>query len=427
MGMAPTPARAQEPLSLDAAIAAALRQNPELAAARAGATEAEARIDQARAAYLPRVDVSETWQRGNQPVFVFGSLLAQRQFGPQNFQIDALNRPDAVSNLRTAVTAEQLVYDGGRLQSGVKGAFAGARIAALTRDETAQGLRVAVTQAYGQVLAGGAHREAAAAAVLSATEDLASVEHRRNAGLATDADVLAARLQLARMQERVIVASSQEAIARAQLNAAMGEPLDRMFTLQIPAATSESVPPLPILETDALTHRPDVERTHAQRALSLAQLSSARSAFLPHVGIQGGWEANGDRFDNGASSWSVGLTARWNVFAGMGDAARLRESKAAVLRSEAERAAAESRVRVDVRIAAARVDEARAREIVSRSAEAQALERQRIVRDRFDAGLATASDVLQASSTVFEARLQHTTALVDVLVSHAMLDRARGR
>ena len=44
------------------------------------------------------MDASETWQRGNQPVFVFGSLLNQRRFTAADFALDALNHPDAIDN-----------------------------------------------------------------------------------------------------------------------------------------------------------------------------------------------------------------------------------------------------------------------------------------------------------------------------------------
>ncbi|MFK8843555.1 hypothetical protein, partial [Escherichia coli] len=70
------------------------------------------RLTQARAGFRPKVDVAESWQRGNQPVFVFGSLLAQGRFEAQNFALAALNHPDAVDNFRSAVSVEQPLFDG---------------------------------------------------------------------------------------------------------------------------------------------------------------------------------------------------------------------------------------------------------------------------------------------------------------------------
>ncbi len=75
----------------------------------------------------------------------------------------------------------------------------------------------------------------------------------------------------------------------------------------------------------------------------------------------------------------------------------------------------------------ARVASAAARQEVGQAATAQAAESQRIIRDRYDAGLASVNDVLRAANAVLDAESQRTAALVDLLVSQAMLDRALGR
>ena len=81
------PLAAQEALTLRQAVDLALRSNPLVAAADAGEKEADSRIREARSGYLPRVQFSESHQRGNNPVFVFSSLLTQHQFGPGNFAV----------------------------------------------------------------------------------------------------------------------------------------------------------------------------------------------------------------------------------------------------------------------------------------------------------------------------------------------------
>jgi outer membrane protein TolC len=53
--------------------------------------EADARVDRAQAGFWPRVDVTETVQRGNHPVFAFSSLLSQRRFTAADFAIASLN------------------------------------------------------------------------------------------------------------------------------------------------------------------------------------------------------------------------------------------------------------------------------------------------------------------------------------------------
>jgi outer membrane protein TolC len=85
------PVSAQSPLSLSEAIARARARNPDVGSAAAAEREAAERVMQVRGGYFPRVDVAESWQRGNDPVFVFSSRLAARQFTAADFTLDALN------------------------------------------------------------------------------------------------------------------------------------------------------------------------------------------------------------------------------------------------------------------------------------------------------------------------------------------------
>src|ERR1044071_10322287 len=107
----------------------ALRQNPTIGAAGAGLRAAESRIAAARSASLPRVNWSESFTRGNNPVFVFSSLLTQHQFGADNFSLGPLNRPDALNNFQSQLTLDQTIYDAGQTRHSVHGAEISRRIA----------------------------------------------------------------------------------------------------------------------------------------------------------------------------------------------------------------------------------------------------------------------------------------------------------
>ena len=91
-----------------------------------------------------------------------------------------------------------------------------------------------------------------------------------------------------------------------------------------------------------------------------------------------------------------------------------------------ERAAMDRRIEVDVRTALLRVDAARARLEAGTAAAAQARESQRIVRERYDAGLATMTDVLRALDAAASADLRASTAELDVVLESVMRDRAAG-
>ena len=426
--MAVTPAHAQAPLTLQDAIARATAGNPDMRIAALSRSEAEHRVDQARAGYLPRVDASEVWQRGNQPVFVFGSLLAQRRFTEADFALDALNHPDALDNFRLAVGAEQSVYDGGATRARVRAAELAVALAVSGSAGVRQALAVAATQAYGAVLQAEASRQAADAALEAAAADLRRTTDRRDAGLVTDADVLAVDVHRAMVEEGRLRAVLASDLARADLNRVMGEPLDATFTLA-PLAPSMASPvvALPLLEAEALANRPDLQQARLSVDLASTQVAEAKAGYMPQVFAQGGWEANGGSWSARSGSWGVAAGVRINVFRGFADRARVAEAGEASRRRQLEREQAETSVRLEVRTAASRLESARAREGLARGVVAQATERQRIVRDRYEQGLADVSALLRAAESVVQAEEQQIRARVDVLVTAASLERALGR
>ena len=109
------------------------------------------------------------------------------------------------------------------------------------------------------------------------------------------------------------------------------------------------------------------------------------------------------------------------------DSARMAEARHAEVRAQAEREGLERAIEVEVRAAMARLDAARERERVGQAALMQARESQRIVRDRYDGGLATISDVLRAAGAVLDAESRATAAQADVILEAVALDRAVGR
>ena len=228
-------AAAQEPLTLSDAVARTLAQNAAVRAVDAGVKEAGTRVDAARSGYMPHLRVAESWQRGDQPVFVFGSLVSQRRFTEANFAIDALNHPDPINNFKTTIGVQQVIFDGARTAAGMRAAKLGVSMATLEQRTLAADLQMAATQTFGQALAAGAERDAAAAAVEAAGEDLRRARARRDAGFESEANVLSLEVHAAQVRARQIRAESDARVALVQLNQTMGEDLDRVFQLVLPA------------------------------------------------------------------------------------------------------------------------------------------------------------------------------------------------
>jgi outer membrane protein len=420
-------AQAQPPLTLDEAVSQALARNPALAAARAGTAEAAAHVDQARSGYFPRLSIVESWQRGNAPVFVFSSLLSARQFAAGNFAIDALNRPDAVGFFHGAVAVDQVVFDGGRTRAGVAVSRQMARMADASRAEAELGVASQVAATYGRLLSLEAAHRAAESAAAAAVEDVARAERRRDAGRVTEADVLALRVHLAAMRVRAIEVSGQAAVARAELNRLRGEPVDAEFTVNEPPPAAPAARDWAALAAEAEAGRPDLARAAAAVGLAEAGRRQARAAWWPQVAAQAAYQYDGLDLSRRASAWVLGGEVRWNFATGLGDRAAGRAAAAAETGARAALEDARAAVRVEVLNAVRTLESAEAREALARATVAQARESERIIRDRYDAGLVGVQDVLGAASAVLGAESMRMTTLTDRITARAALDRAVGR
>jgi outer membrane protein TolC len=174
------------------------------------------------------------------------------------------------------------------------------------------------------------------------------------------------------------------------------------------------------LVRDATVSHP--RRREADLHIQLADTArrTARAALLPTVGLQGGWEFNGATLGEQQSSWIVGAEVRINLFRGFADTARMTEASHAHIRATAERERVERRIEVEVRAALIQLAAARGREEAGRAALTQARESQRIIRDRYESGLATVTDVLRAAEATLDAESR-------VILQTVALDRALGR
>jgi outer membrane protein len=420
------PAASQTALTLDTAMKRAQGETVDARALASTIDEAEARVRRARSGLWPRVDLTETVQRGNNPVYAFSSLLSQRRFTAAHFAIPSLNHPGPVTNTRTAIGVEGAIFDAGLARLTTNAAKLGRDVAAAAREAGEQDLAFRAAQAFVRVLQLEAAVRATDAAVAAAESDHQRARARRDVGLVTDADVLAVDVHLADMHQRQIAARGDLAVARIQLAEATGMPLTDGVTLVHPTARAVS-DDADTLVREAVASHPD--RREADLRLQLAENArqTARAALLPTIGLQGGWELNGATFGEQRSSWVVGAELRMNLFRGFADTARITEAGHAHVRASADHERVVRRIEVDVRAALAQLAAARGREEAGRAALTQARESQRIIRDRYESGLATVTDVLRAAGATLDAEWRATAAGMDVILHTVALDRALGR
>ncbi len=416
------------PVTLQQAVNIALKNNPTLKAASAYAEAARHAIDIARAGYLPHANFSEGFTRGNNPVYVFGTLLTQRQFTAANFALPFLNVPPPLDNFRTQFSASMPLYDFGRTKGRVKGA----RLQAQGRQEisrrTRQGVIFDVVNAYLNELLAHERVRVAQSAVKMTEADLARARARVEQGLAVESDVLSAQAQLAQARENLIEAGNSVAIGQASLDVAMGIAEDTATqTVGKLSEVKVAVGNLSSLQGTALRQRPDYQAAELQAQDAQNSVGLARKQFFPRIDMMGSWEEDHQTFaTRGGNNWVAGATLTFDIFSGGARRARLAESQAYQRRAEALRSQLASMVRLQVREAYLNLHAARQRVEVSRDSAAQAAESLRILRNRYGAGLATLMDVLRAETMQTSAENNHLNAVYDYRLALAALELATG-
>lgn len=419
---------AQDGLSLKQAVELALNRHPSAEAARSAVRAAESRIQAARGGFLPKLNYSESFQRTDNPVYVFSALLTQARFTEGHFAIGPLNRPDFLNNFQSRLTLDQVVYDAGQTRLAVRSAQLGRNLAKEDQRRIEQEIIAGVVRSYFALTLAAESLRVAEEAVRSAEADLQRAQAIRAAGMSTDADVLSIQVHLAAVREQRIRRQAALEVAQAALNEALGLPLDARHQLATPL-TEAALGELPFeqYEKTGVQQRPEARQAALAVNLAESGREAARAALRPQVVFHSAFETDRQRWvTRGAANWLMTLSLRWNLFNGFADKSRIQESDHLLRRAHAERRRTESLVRLQVHKAYADFKAAAERIEVARAAAAMAEESLRITKNRYEAGLANVTDLLRNETAALEARTRYLAALYDQRVAAVELAQAAG-
>ena len=417
-----------QPLALREAVAVALEKNPGIRAADAYARAVREGITAAKSFRYPRMDFSEGFTRGDNPVYVFGTLLTQGQFTAPDFALGFLNNPPPLDNFRTAFIASMPLYDAGQTSRRVRNAKLQFQSAEEGKTRTRQEIVFQVIRAYLNEALAQENVRVARSAVEMTKSDLARVKARQESGLAVPSDALSAQVQLAQAEEDLLRAQNAVELSHAALNVAMGLPEDSLTSIQETLSEANYVAgSLEDRQAKALVSRPDYLQAQLGRQQAANGMRMARAEFLPKVNLFSSWEADNQTFaTRGGNNWTAGATLNVNLFDGGEKIARLKESKARELEAAALESQMASAVRLQVREAYLNLATALKRLGVVKDATSQADESLRITQNRYESGLATITELLHVETAKTAAEKNALNAAFDYRLSYAALELATG-
>ncbi len=419
--------RPATPLSLGQSIKIGLAQSPKIASAQSQVDASKAKVRQARSGFFPQVDITESFKRTTNPMWAFGTKLNQEVISSADFDPGRLNDPKAMENFGTTLSATLPVYNQGQTWIGWKQAKLHREATSLLHDRIRQQVIVDIVVSYFGVLLSEEMLGVDNQALKTAEAHLKLVRSRFESGLVVKSDLLRAEVRIAELEQERLQAESQVEVARAALNAAMGVEIGRSFELVTNLEQrSEIRDPLEIWISRALKSRPDLQQMRFREMMAEEEVKKAKAAHLPGLYLSGSYELNSEDFTETANNYTVGALMRLNLFSGFGLQSKVREAKAGVRQMQAMVEQVELGVKVETRQAFFEAQSAWQRIHVAEAAVAQAEEGLRIVRNRYESGLFTIVNLLDAEVALQQARMNYFQSLHDFEVATARLGLAAG-
>lgn len=427
-------AKREGPISLRQALDIALSSNPRLKSAGYQVEAATAGIVKAASGYLPKIEISETYQRTTNPMWAFGHKLNQESITSSDFAPDRLNNPDPIDNWGTTFTLSQPLYTGGKVAAYKEQATLARKASLKDQERTLQEVIFEVTRAYYGITLAESNLDVVRDALRSADASMKSAQMQRDAGAIVESDFLSTRVIWAGLKEEEIKASNAVLLSKAILNNAMGIDLEAGYSPseRLPDDLEKIGAEYGLVhgggkQADPTAARPDLAGMMLREEIGEKGVRAVQADLLPTIGLMANYEIDGSGPATGdGTNWTIMGVFKWNLFSGFEDTARVSEARAESNRVKELKREMESGIRLEALSVRLELKAARERVYAAKESVRQADESYRIVINRYTEGMTTMVDLLGTGTAQKKAKQSLSQALYDYKVGEARLKLALG-
>ncbi|WP_236146351.1 TolC family protein [Leptolyngbya iicbica] len=412
-----------QPLSLDDALALSYRNNPDLQVALLELERSESALREAQAANFPTLSINGTIQ-GQNTTSGGDTQLVPTPGGGFTFESETTEELGVSYS-----TQAELVYNlfsSGRRSASIAAAAEQVQLALLEVERRREELRLATASEYYDLQAAIEAIRISQAFLTEAERNLQDTTLREEVGVGTRFDVLRAEVQVANARQDLVNAERSRQVAQRALARRLNVP---------PSLTITTVPvdiagewPLSLEESIVLAYqnRAELEQQLTQRDVNELLRRVELAALGPQVNLFANYSISDffNQEDRFSDNYAFGARVSWTIFEGGAAQARARQRE---LDAEiAERNFEETRntVRLGVESAYYNLQSNQTNIGTARLAVTQAQEALDLAILRFDAGVGTQLDILNAQSELTNAEVNLVQAIVGYNRSLAELERA---
>ncbi len=415
-------------LSLDEAVKRALATGEEMRSAHALVMQTSGQATQQLSRALPQINGTITYDRKLNSIFEglsadtsgFGQLLKDSPFAAQN-------------TWTAQITAEQLLWSGGKVSSALNAAKAARRSARATEKETASTVTFQVKRAYFDACYAQRLVEIAQRGLGQAREHLRQVESSQRQGGRSEYETLRARVDAANQEPAVIDASHGLDIALLALKRLVNAPLERPLLLVTPLAFPDSLVPVvpdraPSTEARPALAAADEEVEARRNALNVYRNQRwpdlYASTTLQEQAFPGSFLPGFDQF---RKNWDAYLRLELPIFTGLRTEGQITQARGEYEKARADRDQLREVVAIEAVQARADLDRSLSTLLARRETVRQAQRAWELADVRYTNGMSTQLEVSDARLQFSTAEVNEVQATRDYLVALANLERAVGR
>ncbi len=418
---------ASESLTLEQAINKAVENNPGLKAADSQVEVSDAIVLRSLSGFLPKVTVSETVSRTDNPLMALGTKLNQEIITPADFNPAVINNPEPLTNYNTRFAIMQPVFNGGKEYIGRTQARLAKDSSIQDRERARQETIFNVVKAYFGLLLAQESRKVSLQSLETSEANVKLAEARYKAGAVLQSDLLRAKVQLAEVKEMLTRSENNMKLAADGLNFAMGVRQGTEYEVTGTLSVQDRKSEVAALIEEATAKRPDLLSMELNRQNAEKSVTMARADYLPSLNVMGEVDWNSDRVaGDEARSWAVMAVLQWNLFDGLVTKSKVKEALATSSRMKSLEEQTRSAVQLQVRQAYYNLAASLDRISATASSVQEAEEGLSIVQKRYETGMTTFVDVLGAESALIRARTNALQAIYDNNIALAELKLAVG-
>ncbi|MBF0216398.1 MAG: TolC family protein [Candidatus Omnitrophica bacterium] len=246
-------------------------------------------------------------------------------------------------------------------------------------------------------------------------------------GVIVKNDLLAAKVRLADARQKLTVSRSLRELAAARLNTVLTLPLSGDITA---SEVELDIPELPAMEDafrSAQNQRPEISFFEGEIRASIARERAYAAGNLPAIFADGGYRYGENRHMAHEDNAYIQLGAKMDLYDGGVTGALVMKERKDLERLKEQKVKLVEDIKYEVKSSILALNDAREKLDVANEAFAQSEENVRFYRIKFNNGVATSTDVLEAITLETRAETNYYTADYELKRSYAKLLYSMGK